>query len=480
MELRLGKVERGVLEHRVLRHMPLAARPGLDGASLELSGEVVVAHNPAVGVPLECLGFFAFHYAACNVAVKFARPELAVCGIYMPPSSTADDLEAVAREFGREARAYGVRVVAGHTGVYEGLTLPLVSVTVMGRRVRRPEVPEPGDHVLIVGEVGAEAVWLASLASGREAPLSWRELTCLPAALRLSEVRGVKLMHDVSEGGLLGALLEVVSEVGLGAELTSARVPLCDGVEGLGVDPLIAPSYGAMVVVASEEGLNGVEGALESLGVRYSVVGRLTAEKGLRVDGRLVEGVERTKLDELYGRLTSADPVLASVECALRELERIPGAEALIPQVGMNLVYAKEGAASLDDVAGLSGRVVMSMGRPKVCGRVMYGGSRYLASLLLEVMKIDPSRRACVNIKASEEVLRAVEALGLSLRTVPPIKAEGLCPIAIAIRGDGVAYDAYYHPGAHGVEPSLVIVGGSPRELVRVLAEVARLVARGH
>ena len=61
-ELGLGKLERRVLEPLLRKYLPgrvysLDANP--------LDEEHVIATNPALGVPLETLGFFAFHYTAC-------------------------------------------------------------------------------------------------------------------------------------------------------------------------------------------------------------------------------------------------------------------------------------------------------------------------------------------------------------------------------------------------------------------------------
>ena len=66
-ELGLGKVSKEVFRRSVQPYLPMDEAE-LDGATLELTHRTVVAHSPSIGVPLEALGFFAFHYAASNVA----------------------------------------------------------------------------------------------------------------------------------------------------------------------------------------------------------------------------------------------------------------------------------------------------------------------------------------------------------------------------------------------------------------------------
>jgi len=473
MSLGLGKVDVKILKEHVLRYFPKTFRPSLDGNILALSGKVVISHNPALGVPLETLGFFAFHYTACNIAVKFATPKFAICGIYLPPGTTAKELEVIAKEFGKEAKAYGVEIVGGHTGVYEGINIPLVSTTMFGIKKRESRVAKIGDRVLVVGEVGAEAYWLYSLAHGLDIKEDfWRKLTCLPIALKLANVKGVKVMHDVSEGGIKGSLLEIVKWLNVGLSIRSRDLPLFEGINELGVDPLIAPSYGVLVALVDSGSLEEVSQVLDHLGVPYSIVGKVIHEKRLLIDGKVVIRAVRSELDSLYGVISSSDPIISCLGRVFKELEEMPEFSKLVPQVGTNIVYAKEGAKSLSDVAGLSGRVVVSLGRPKVCGKVVYGGSKYLASFLLEVMKFDVSKRACVNIKADKNVMRVLKELKLSIRYVPPIRVEDVCPITMVVKCDKKVYDAYYYPGAHGIEPSIVILARNPSNLLDILKEV--------
>jgi len=475
MSLGLGKVSVDILKKYVLHYFPTVHRPALDGNLLTLSGDVVISHNPALGVPIETLGFFAFHYVACNIAMKFAVPEFAICGIYMPPESTVKDLEVIAKEFGKEASAYGVKVVGGHTGVYKGIEIPVVSVTMLGIRKRKWSTPKPGDKVLVVGEVGREAYWLYSLAYGLDVEKEfWRKLTCLPVALELLKAEQVKVMHDVSEGGIKGALLDIVNWLGIGLSIKSSDLPLFSKLNEINVDPLIAPSYGTLIALVDSEGLESIKSDLGSLNIPYSVVGEVIPEKKLLIDGKVAVGVDRSKLDELYGSLSSSDPIISCLKRVVRELERTTEFSKLIPEVGTNIVYAKENASSLLDIAGISGRMVVSLGKPKVCGKIVYGGSRYLASLLLEVMKIDPLKRACINIKASTNILKVLEKMKLQIRHVPSLKVKGICPIVITIKEDKKVYDAYYYPGAHGIEPSIVIFAKSPIELIEIVKKVSK------
>ncbi len=457
--------------------MPLHKRPTLDANVVEMRGETTFSHNLALGVPTKTLGFFAFHYSASNVAARFSRPEYLIDGIYLPPGSTEEDLRIIAKSLGDEARRYGVKVISGHTGVYKGLSIPLVSVTCFGRVLRKPKGPSSGDPIIIAGDVGAESAWLRSLTKkGRRAAREeelWRKMTPLPLSLKLAEEEGVELMHDVSEGGVVGGLYEVAESVKLRLKVRSDRIPYYEGAKNLGLTPLRVPSYGVLIAIIDGAFLDGILKICEKLGYPCSVVGKVEKGSGVFVDGIRVESIKRTDIDEIYGPSTEADEVIARLSGVLTSLERYPRISRLIPEVGINMVYSKFDTKSVKDIAGLSGRVVRSMGKPRVCGKVVYGGSKYLASVVFEAVRVNPTIRAAVNIKGSEEIAKVLEALGIKVCRLPPIKTEKACPVATIIRRSKRLFDAYYHPGSHGIEPSITILSKNPEWLLNVLLKVA-------
>ena len=478
--LDLGKVRSDILKSSVFPYIPLYKPPTLDAAAVKISGNTVIAHNPALGTPLETLGFFGFHYSASNVAVRFARPAYMIVGLNLPPHSTEKDLRTIAKSLGAEADRYGVKAVGGHTGVYKGLSIPLVSMTCFGEQLRRPVHPIPGDLVVLVGEVGAEAVWLQSLAC-RSASLSrgvkrWRTLTPLRAALNLAMVKDVRLMHDVSEGGVEAALHELAEHMTLKLEVESDSLPYHPKARRLREDLLRIPSYGVLIAVARKDAFDKIARVCKDAGYLCAEVGKTSKGRGAYVDGVRVRGIERTALDQIYGGFLQKgrDRTKQQLAQALVAMEQHACIARLIPQVGMSMVYSKPRPQSLTDVAGLDGRVVVSQGRPKVCGDVTYGGSKHVGAVLLEAAKLDPAVRAAVNIKGQKGVATALESIGIHVYKVPSIRTDAPCPVAAFIQDAKQLSDAYYHLGSHGIEPSIVILSRNPQQLLDILMRASQ------
>jgi hydrogenase maturation factor/predicted fused transcriptional regulator/phosphomethylpyrimidine kinase len=477
-QLDLGKVRPAILRRSVFPYIPLYRQPTLDAAAVEITGNMVISHNPALGTPLETVGFFAFHYSASNLAMRFARPEYMVVGLNLPPQSTEEDLRLIAKSLGDEAAQYGVKAVGGHTGVYKGLSIPLVSVTCFGKQLRNPVPPSPGDLVVVVGEVGAEAVWLRSLSSNGTDPRGdegiWRTLTPLSASLSLAMVKDVRLMHDVSEGGVGTALHELAADTGWKLDVKSNSLPYHAETRKLRADLLRIPSYGALIAVVKRDALDKIARLCKRAGFSCTKVGTVRKGRGAYVDGVRVRSIERTELDQIYGSFRSAvDATKQQLTDALAGMERHASIARLIPQVGTSMVYSKPCPESLTDVAGLDGRVVVSQRRPKVCGEVTYGGSKHVGAVLLEAAKLNPAIRAAVNIRGGEGVASVLESMGIRVCRVPSIRTNAACPVAAFIQDTKKLSDAYYHRGNQGIEPSIVILSRTPQQLLDILVQAS-------
>ncbi len=471
--LGLGKVSREVFRRSVLPFIPLDRELELDGATVKLTERTVIAHSPSIGVPLEALGFFAFHYAASNVACRFGKPTHMITGIYLPLKTRERDLKTIAKGLGDEAKKYGVAIAAGQTATYYGLEIPFVSTTCLGEQLRQVGKPREGDVVFVAGEVGGEAAWLTSLSRGIS-DQRWRSLTALPTILSLQDVEGVKLLHDVSEGGVKGALMEVLESLGLRLTFRSGDVAYAEGTETLNQDLLRAPTYGALIIIAEPESTGKVVRVCAERGVQVSRLGSLKGGSGLFVDGEVVSEKTRIELDELYGSFRRLDETEDAVRVALDELEQIEGASRLVPEVGLNMVYTKPEPRGPEDVAGLNGRVVVSRGKPKACGDVEYGGSRFLASVIVEAQRRSPRLRAAVVLRGGEDIADALKRMGKSVAELPPESIGEGCPVARFLFSGGKIADAYCHPGAFGIEPTTTILAETPDDLLTTIRALLR------
>ena len=164
--------------------------------------------------------------------------------------------------------------------------------------------------------------------------------------------------------------------------------------------------------------------------------------------------------------------VLLELRDAINELIKLDRFCRLIPQVGVNLVYAIEEASDISDVVAISGRIISCMGKPFLCGDIVYGGSNFVASVVLEAMKISPKLRSAVNLRGNESIAQVLRDMGMDFVVLSSMDVQDVCPVTIEIEESGEVHRAYYHPGAFGVEASITILGEIPMEIVEIVTEL--------
>ena len=83
----------------------------------------------------------------------------------------------------------------------------------------------------------------------------------------------------------------------------------------------------------------------------------------------------------------------------------------LIPDAGMNIVYALPDARDKEDVAGGLGRIGRLGDRVHPVGEIAFGASDYVVRIVLTAMRFDPDIRSAANIRFSEAILQELENL---------------------------------------------------------------------
>jgi XRE family transcriptional regulator, thiamine biosynthesis regulator len=107
--------------------------------------------------------------------------------------------------------------------------------------------------------------------------------------------------------------------------------------------------------------------------------------------------------------LRTTERVLSSVRRGLRILENTSGFAGLIPNVGSNLVECTPDAATIDDVAGVPGRIFDVKGRATIPGDPEFGVSEHVASVLLTAREHGSDARAALNVRYDPSLVALLE-----------------------------------------------------------------------
>lgn len=331
MKLPLGKLRNDLLREVVFPNLGIedpgigyGPREGFDSAVLEYDHEhyLIVATDPALGVPEETFGFFTYHFAASDVAVFGARPRWLIVDLLFPPRTERSFLENVMRSLNTECHKYGSSIIGGHTGVYPSITEPTATTTAMGV-VRKDELKlplaEPGDKIIVTAKIGLEFAVSAAyfLEEGLRKFMTFKEIerlkrlfafeTTLPDALIAKPfVRG---MHDATEGGLT-ALHEIAENSGVGFRVYADRLyldPLVRRVlDFYGLEPWNVSSTGTLIAITPPDKADTLIAELYKNGIVSFELGEFTEEKGkILVEGndeRPFPTFDGDPYVELYGK----------------------------------------------------------------------------------------------------------------------------------------------------------------------------------
>jgi hypothetical protein len=166
---------------------------------------------------------------------------------------------------------------------------------------------------------------------------------------------------------------------------------------------------------------------------------------------------------------SSVDPIVEEVKEAVGMFLSRPGVAKLIPNVGTNIVAAKPGAQRITDVVGLTGAIVRANHRATAVGQPAYGGSKHTATILLMIMRVDPSKRAGIVIAYLDECIERLKKQGLRVVFTGP--HESPQRIYGDIQGElsklkKGRVDVIADKGGIGLEPVVYIFGSSAGEAV--------------
>ena len=230
-----------------------------------------------------------------DLAVSGARPLFLTASFIIEEGLPLNVLEQVACSFGETCRRAGVKVAAGDTKVVEKGHGDLIFINTAGIGV----IPEdldlgqhriaPGDVVIVNGPIGNHG--LAVLLERENLGLDSGVVSdCAPlngiVAQILDKVPGVKMMRDLTRGGLATAVKEIALGAGVDVWLEEPSIPVDDGVRGaleiLGLDPLYMANEGKFVVFAAPEDAPAVMRIMagDPLGEKAAIIGRVARGKG--------------------------------------------------------------------------------------------------------------------------------------------------------------------------------------------------------
>jgi hydrogenase expression/formation protein HypE len=279
----------------------------------------------------------ACHLLASDLWASGIPPAYASVSFALPPQFPDAEFEAYWAAMSDEFAQLGIAVVTGHTGRYAGCDLTIIGAATLigvgdeGRTVG-PQYVQPGDRVLMTKDCAFEATAVAARMFPKRLAATLDEEQMARAIAKSKQVsvvadcraalrvgvrdRGVTALHDATEGGVLGGLLELAKASVVDLRVARASMLLSDESRAacalMGLDPLWTLSEGTLLLTVRAKWALEVEAQLADEGIAVAEIGEVVRGNGC---------VWLTGADHEVTRVTEAQPdgYWAAYDRAVRE-----------------------------------------------------------------------------------------------------------------------------------------------------------------
>lgn len=299
--MKTGKVSESILKRSVLkkcafRHPQVLCGAGMGNDSAQLDVKEKSRFSAAVHTAsLHFLSDITYEveHAMNNLACSGCLSEAVLLSVLLPEKCTETELKQIMEIAAKACEKWGVQIAGGHTEVSASVLRPILTVTAFGGTAEETvQIRNAGPRMelLLTGTVGLEGTVLLAKAFEQELlkkfPLDLVEKAknlapsiCIAEEAKAAKEAGAAALHDLSQGGIFGALWEFCEGAGVGMEMDLRKIPIrqetVEICEFFGVNPYAMRSGGALLIAAADGAAMKAE--LLRRGIASEVIGRTTA-----------------------------------------------------------------------------------------------------------------------------------------------------------------------------------------------------------
>lgn len=294
---------------------------GVDVSVVDLHGGKAMAmtSDPLSLIPslgLEESAWLSVHLMANDMATTGFAPMFGQFVLNLPANLSTNDFEIYWNYIHQFCKDIGVSITGGHTGFIEGQNSTIAGggtfITIAPKEeILVSKYANVGDAILVTktSAISSAAILAMSFPEtvknkiGKEfyysASASFYETSSLKDALIAVEKENseVTAMHDVTEGGVLGAIYELTVASGNGAEIFNKKLPIGEVQSAVcnlfSLDPRYCIGAGSMIITCKKEKVSEIISRLEVNHIPCTEVGTITEKS----DGiKLIENEKASNL----------------------------------------------------------------------------------------------------------------------------------------------------------------------------------------
>lgn len=322
--MNIGKLDSVMLEAMLSKYtgyrrddVPSLAKVGEDVSFIEIGKKTIVLTTDPVTAAKTNIGTIGFNINMNDLATSGAEGIGLMVTILLPPKTEALELETIMRELHEEAIKNKMQILGGHTEVTDAVNRIVISVTAIGLTDKGEEIragnAQVGDTLVVSKVLGIEGTYIIASdfkdklmdvlsAEEIEHAISMGKSLSVAKEGQIGRLSGVHAMHDITEGGVKGAVWEMAKASSKGSILYYDNLPfdpvtlkICDF---MGIDPLRLISSGSMLF-ATDDPVELIR-ALNESGITGTAIGMVTKEGQKMVVNDIEKELAPPGRDEIY------------------------------------------------------------------------------------------------------------------------------------------------------------------------------------
>mgnify|MGYP000850513855 CR=1 FL=1 len=316
MSEKLGKIERSDLE-RIFTHKTGAISSkiiqgpqfGVDIAIVKIGDNkgLITASDPTSLIPslgLKESAWLSVILTANDIATSGFLPQYSQFMLHLPSNISTAELEEYWGHIHDFCIEIGVAITGGHTGfgdigqstISGGVTMFTIAEL---SKIKSTAVAKPDLDIIVTksAALSSGAILAKSFPNytlkhlgkdvQRELSDTFYQLSILPEveAIRTnsSVFNGIVALHDITEGGVLGAVYELCEAGGIGVVVNQDQIPLGKHQEAIcelfSIDPYRCTSAGSLLIACKKEVTKEVIKTLKTEGIDACKVGETVANR---------------------------------------------------------------------------------------------------------------------------------------------------------------------------------------------------------
>ena len=324
-----GKLPNDLLEEKVFKYIKhtreeilTGASVGEDNALVDFGEEVAVLSTDPITGAVKDIGRLAIEISVNDVSTSGGEALGVLMTILAPRGTSYEDIELIMKDAGETAERLDVEIMGGHTEITDAVNKVVISTTVIGKIKKKDilkiEEIKKGDKVLITKSIGIEGTSILlndyeNFFKGKmedkmiEEGKRYGEKISVKEEGRLGGLLHVNYMHDITEGGLLGAVWEAHRAIKMGIEIYEKQIPITPITKEMSklidINPLRLISSGSMFIIGKGSTIEKLSYELKEKGISSSIIGEVV-EEGVYIErNERLEEIAPPKADELYAAI---------------------------------------------------------------------------------------------------------------------------------------------------------------------------------